>query len=85
MPPTGSRGEYDTEFEHLVDVDLRDVLRAAHKALASIKHTVDAVDQPLQCGAVDLVGATEIVHHACFRPLGIGVPDAFGQGVVGDG
>jgi hypothetical protein len=39
-------------------------LRAAREALASVEYAVDAIDQPLQCGAVDLVGATEIVHHA---------------------
>ena len=73
------------EFEHLVDVDLRDGLRAARAVLAGVEHAVDAADQPLQCGAIDLIGTTEIVHHARFRPLGIGVPYAFGQCVVGDG
>ena len=83
--PQSAGGKHDAEFEHPLDVDLRDVLCApAGSALSPVEHAIDAVHQPFQCGAVDLIGAAEIVHHARFRPLGIGVPDALGQGVVGD-
>ena len=34
--------------------------------LALVEHAVDAVDQPLQGGAVDLIGAAEVVHDARF-------------------
>jgi hypothetical protein len=41
--PQGSGGKHDTEFEHPLDVDLRDVLCVAGEALACVEHAIDAV------------------------------------------
>ena len=52
--------------------------------VVGVDDAVDAGDQALQGGAVELVGAAEAVHHPRFGALGLGVPDVFGEGVVGD-
>jgi hypothetical protein len=50
-----------------------------------VDDAVDAGDQTLQGGAVELVGPAEAVDHAGFGTLGCGVPVILGEGVVGDG
>jgi hypothetical protein len=51
---------------------------------AIIEDAVDAVHQPFERGPIELIGAAETVHHARLSPLGVGVPDALSEGVVGD-
>ncbi len=50
-----------------------------------IEDTLDAGDEALKGGAVELVGATEAVHDARLGSSGLGVPDVLGERVVGDG
>ena len=38
--PQSSGGKHDTEFEHSLDVDLRDVLCVAGEALACVEHAM---------------------------------------------
>ena len=40
--------------------------------------------QPFEGGPIELIGPAETVHHAGLSPLGIRVPDALGEAVVGD-
>ena len=84
--PQAARGQHDAEFEHLLDLDLRDRRRRGGTGdrLALIEHAVDAVNQALQGGAVELVRAAEIVHDACLGAFGCGVPGVLGQGVIAD-
>ena len=53
--------------------------------LALVEHAVDAVDQALQGGAVELIGPAEIVHDLRLGTFRRGVPSVLGQGIVGDG
>src|SRR4051794_30934327 len=46
---------------------------------------LDGGDQALQGGFAELIGAAEVVDDLRFGALGLGVPDIFGEGVVGDG
>ena len=59
--------------------------RAAGGVVAVIEDAVDAVDQPFEGGSIELIGAAETMHHVGLASLGVGVPDALGEGVVGDG
>lgn len=84
--PAGSQD--NTQFENGLDVDLRQrALLARWRGFTGIavNDTVDAGDQALQSGFVELVGAAEAVHHAGLRAPSLGVPDVLGQGVLGDG
>ena len=54
------------------------------RLIAVVEDAVDAADQPFECGSIELIGAAEIVHHMGFSPLCVGVPDALGEGVIGD-
>jgi hypothetical protein len=87
FPQTAGR-QHDPEFEDGVDLDLSNGgLAVGRQGVGgiSIDYAVDAGDQTLQGGAVELVGAAETVDHAGFGTLGLGVPIIFGEGVVGDG
>ena len=85
--PQRAGGEHDAEFEHPLDLDLRDAAVGSPAAapVVAIEYAIDALHQPFESGAIELIGAAETVHHAGLSPLGVGVPDAFGEGVVGDG
>jgi hypothetical protein len=52
--------------------------------LTFVEHAVDAANQALQGGPVELVGATEIVHDACLGAFRRGVPGVLGQCLIGD-
>src|ERR1700681_3967115 len=52
--------------------------------LALVEHAVDAVNQALQGGPVELISAAEIVHDACLGAFRRGVPGVLGQGIIGD-
>ena len=41
-------------------------------------------DDTFEGGPIELIGPAETVHHAGLSPLGIRVPDALGEAVVGD-
>jgi hypothetical protein len=84
--PQAARGQHDAEFEHLLDLDLGDRWGRGGTGdrLVLVEHAVDAVNQALQGGPVELVGAAEIVHDACLGAFGCGVPGVLGQCVVGD-
>ena len=85
--PQGAGDQCDAEVEDGVDLDLRDGGLAADRQGASgigVDDALDAGDQTLQGGAVELVGAAEAVHHPRFGALGLGVPVVLGEGVVGD-
>jgi len=84
--PHRAGGEHDAEFEHPLDLDLRDVpwAPASSSTSVAIEYAIDALHQPFESGAIELIGAAETVHHAGLSPLHVRVPDAFGEGVVGD-
>jgi hypothetical protein len=86
LPKTAGHPD-DAKFEDGVDVDLgNDGLAAGGRSIVciGIDDAVNACDQTLQGGAVELVGAAEAVDHASFRAPGLSVPIVFGEGVVGD-
>ena len=86
--PQGAGDQHDAEVEDGVDLDLRDGGLAADRQGVSgigVDDALDADDQTLQGGAVELVGAAEAMHHPRFGALGLGVPFILGEGVVGDG
>jgi len=85
--PAGAGGKHDTEFEHALDLDLRTIRCPGTAAglITVLEHAVDALDQPLEFGPIELIGTAETMHHAGFSSLGVGVPDALREGVVGDG
>ena len=64
--PQRAGGEHDAEFEHPLDLDVGDAGRGlvGGHAIAGIEHAVDAVHQPLEGGAIELIGAAETMHHA---------------------
>ena len=74
--PQAAGGQHDAEFEDSVDLDLRSDGLAAATGVGGIgiDDAVDAGDQALQAGAVDLVSAAEAVDHPRFGALGRGVP-----------
>ena len=85
--PQRAGGEHHAQFEHPLDLDLGDVGRvtAGNRAVIAIEHAIDAFHQSFESGAIDLIGAAEAMDHAGFAALCVGVPDALGEGVVGDG
>jgi len=85
--PECTGGEHHAQFEHLFDLDLGKIRcpRTAGGARAVIEDAVDAADQPLERGAIELIGSAETMHHTGFSPLSVGVPNTLGEGVVGDG
>jgi len=85
--PQPAGNQHDAEVEDGVDLDLRNGgLAAGRQSIGGIgvDDALDAGDQALQGGAVELVGAAEAVHHPRFGALGLGVPEVLGEGVVGD-
>jgi hypothetical protein len=48
------------------------------------RDAVDAFDQPFELRPIELIGTAETMHHMGLSPLGVGVPDALGEGIVGD-
>ena len=84
--PQVAGGQHDAEFEHAVDLEVGDAGRGlvGDHAIAAIEHAVDAVHQPLEGGAIDLIGTAETMHHPGLAPLCLWVPNALGEGVVGD-
>jgi hypothetical protein len=86
--PQTAGGQHDGEFKDGVDLDLGNrSLAAGRQGVGSIgiDDAVDAGEQTLQGGAVELIGPAEAVDDAGFRALGLGVPVVFGEGIVGDG
>ena len=62
-----------------------DVAALPARVITVIEDAVDALDQPFEFGAIELIGTAEAMHHMGFSSLCVGVPDALGEGVVGDG
>lgn len=86
--PEPARRQHDAEFEDGLDVDLRQRGRATGGERVSgidIEDAVDAGDEALKGGVVELVGAAEAVHDAGLGAPGLGVPEVLGEGVVGNG
>src|SRR5271166_1211960 len=85
--PAGAGGKHDPKFEHPLDLDLRTVRcpATAGGLIAVFEHAIDAPDQPLEFGPIELIGTAETMHHAGFSSLCVGVPDALGEGVVAGG
>ena len=83
--PQSAGGQHDAEFEDLIHLDLGDLRGStARDGHIFVEYAVDAVDQALQGGAVELVGTAGILHDARLGALGGSVPGALGQGVVDD-
>ncbi|HEX6010233.1 MAG TPA: hypothetical protein VFY87_00220 [Geminicoccaceae bacterium] len=83
--PQAAGGQHDAEVEDRVDLDLAETdLGGGSDAVAGLKHAVDAGDQALQSGGVELVGAAEAVEHPRLGAPGLGIPAVLGEGVVGD-
>src|ERR1700726_2164906 len=84
--PEGAGGEYHTKFEHPLDFDLRTIRcrRAAGGVISIVEDAVDTPDQPFEFGSIELIGTAETMHHMGFSSLCVGVPDALGEGVIGD-
>jgi hypothetical protein len=85
--PQAAGCQDDAKFEDGINVDLgHDGLAANRQGVGGIgvDDTVDAGDQALQGGSVELVSAAKAVDHARFGALGLGVPFILGEGVVGD-
>ena len=85
--PAGAGGKHDTQFEHPLDLDLRTIRCPGPVGglITVLKHAIDALDQSLEFGPIELIGTAETMHHAGFSSLSVGVPDALGEGVVADG
>ena len=83
--PQLPRRQHDAQFEHPLDLDLRQGRIAVGNRVARLEHPVDALDEAPEPVAVDLVGAAEIVHHPGLGAFGGGVPGVLGQRVIGDG
>jgi hypothetical protein len=88
-----TRDERNTEFEDGVDLDIDrpgtgGIFRrrlALTLTLTLTQNAVDAADQPLESGMIDLISATETMDDASFSPFCSSIPDGLGEGVVGDG
>jgi len=81
--PQAAGHQHDAKLVHRVDLD-RGNLAGAGNAIPGGEHAVDAADQPLKRGAVELIGTTEVVHDAGLCTSCVWVPDAFCERVVGD-
>jgi hypothetical protein len=59
--PQRAGGEHDAEFEHPLDLDLRDVPWAPASGSTSvvIENAIDALHQPFESGAIELIGAAK--------------------------
>ena len=84
--PECAGGEHHAKFEHPLDLDLRTTrcLRATGGVITGIEDAVDTLDQPFEFSPIELIGTAETMHHAGFSPFCVGVPDALGEGIVGD-
>ena len=90
--PQPAGGQHEAEFEYPIYLDLEDPLRrgvrdgrgGVRDAPIFAEDAVNAVDQALQCGAVELVGAAEIMHDPRLGSLGVGIPVVLGQRIIGD-
>jgi len=85
--PQRADGEHDAEFKHALDIDLGDVGcgPGGNCTVAVLEYAVDALHQPFESNAIHLIGAAKAMDHTRLRLLCLGVPDALGEGVVGDG
>jgi hypothetical protein len=73
---------------HPLDLDLCTIGRrrtAGSGVIAVIEDAVDAFNQPFELRPIELVGTAETMHHMGFSPFCLGVADALGEGVIGDG
>ena len=89
LVPEVTRDARNAQFEHGVDRDIgrpaaSGVLRRI-AALTLTQNAVDAADQALEGGVIDLIGAAEAMDDPGFSSFCGGVPDGLGEGVVGDG
>jgi len=83
--PQAAGGQHDAEVEDGVDLDLAEADPGRGcGAVAGLEHAVDAGDQALQGGGVELVGTAEGVDDPRLGAPGLGVPAVLGEGVVGD-
>src|SRR5882757_2118232 len=83
----GAVSEHHTECEHPFDLDLQTIRcrRTAGTVIIIVEDAVDAFDQPLEFGPIELIGTAETMHHAGLSAFCLRVPDALGEGVVADG
>jgi hypothetical protein len=75
--------QHNAQFEHPLDLDLRQRGAAVGDRVAGLEHPVDALDEASEPVAVDLIGAAEIVHHPGLGAFGRGVPGILGQRIIG--
>ena len=89
LVPEVTRDARNAQFEHGVDRDIDplgagDILRR-RLVLTLTQNAVDAADQALEGGVIDLIGTAEAMDDPGFSSFCGGVPDGLGEGVVGDG
>src|SRR4051812_8954460 len=88
MPRSRQSNSTTPSSEDGVDLDVGEAgLAAGGQGTGGIgvDDALDGGDEALQGGFVELIGAAEVVDDLRLGALGLGVPDALGEGVVGDG